>query len=302
MGLIINKETKVMVQGATGKQGSYHLRVMKELGTQVVAGVTPGKGGQTVEGISIYDTVKEAKEARDIDASMILVPAPFVLNAAIESIENGIQLIIIITEHIPIQDTVKMKSLAEAKGCTLVGPNTIGIINTHENVKIGIMPAFLYSCGKIGIISRSGTLSHETASNLMYKGLGVSTVVGIGGDQVIGTDFVTVLKELKEEPHTEAVVMLGEIGGNREEQAADYLMQTDYGKPVFCFIAGRNAPPGKKMGHAGAIIQGTSGTVRNKEESLQRAGVVVATSLEDLVSKILAWDERKDHSKDFSAK
>ena len=291
MSLIINKETKVLVQGATGKQGSYHVQSMKEFGTQVVAGVTPGKGGQIVEGIPIYDTIKEAKEIHDIDATLILVPAPYVLGAAVEAIENGVKLIIIITEHVPIQDTVKINSLAEAKGCTLVGPNTIGIINAHEGVKIGIMPAFLYGKGKIGVISRSGTLSHETASNLMFRGLGISTVVGIGGDQVIGTDFVAVLKELREDPHTEAVVMLGEIGGNREELAASYLSQCIYGKPIFCFIAGRNAPKGKKMGHAGAIIQGNSGTVQSKETCLQQAGVVVATSLEDIVIKVLEWSQ-----------
>ncbi|SHN56742.1 succinate--CoA ligase subunit alpha [Desulfitobacterium chlororespirans] len=289
MGLIINKDTHVIVQGGTGKQGSYHVKAMLEYGTKVVAGVTPGKGGAQVEGLPVYDTVREAKEKHRIDASLIMVPAPFVLSAAIEAIDMGVPLIVIVTEHIPVKDTMKIKALARDKGCRLLGPNTIGVINCREKVKIGIMPGFLYGSGKIGLISRSGTLSHETASNLMFKGLGVSTVIGIGGDQIIGTDFVDALKELQDDQDTEAVVMLGEIGGNREEKAAEYLESCDYGKPVFCFIAGRNAPPGKKMGHAGAIIQGSAGTVQSKEEQLRQAGVRVAVSLEDLVESVAGW-------------
>ncbi|TGE39101.1 succinate--CoA ligase subunit alpha [Desulfosporosinus fructosivorans] len=291
MCLIITKETKVIVQGGTGKQGSYHVKAMKEYGTNVVAGVTPGKGGTNVEGVPIFDTVKEAMDKYKIDASLIMVPGPFVLDAAKEAIDVGVALIIIVTEHIPVHDTMKIKAFAQMKGCTLVGPNTIGIINCQEKVKIGIMPGFLYGTGNIGLISRSGTLSHETASNLMYKGIGLSTVVGIGGDQIIGTDFVDALKIFKDDRATEAVVMLGEIGGNREEKAAEYLQSCDYGKPVFCFIAGRNAPPGKKMGHAGAIIQGDAGTVQSKEEKLQIAGVQVATSLENLVEKVVSFQE-----------
>ncbi len=289
MGLIINKDTHVIVQGGTGKQGSYHVKAMKEYGTKVVAGVTPGKGGTHVEGIPVYDTVREAKDRHKIDASLIMVPAPFVLSAAIEAIDTGVPLIIIVTEHIPVKDTMKIKALAQEKECRLLGPNTIGIINCREKVKIGIMPGFLYGSGNIGLISRSGTLSHETASNLMFRGLGVSTVIGIGGDQIIGTDFVDALKELKDDKDTEAVVMLGEIGGNREEKAAEYLQCCDYGKPVFCFIAGRNAPPGKKMGHAGAIIQGSAGTVQSKEDKLRQAGVQVAVSLENLVESVAGW-------------
>lgn len=292
MGLIINKDIQVIVQGGTGKQGSYHVKAMKEYGTKVVAGVTPGKGGTQVEGLPVYDTVREAKDRHRIDASLIMVPAPFVLGAAIEAIDTGVPLIVIVTEHIPVKDTMKIKALAQKKGCRLLGPNTIGVINCREKVKIGIMPGFLYGSGKIGLISRSGTLSHETASNLMFRGLGVSTVIGIGGDQIIGTDFVDALKDFKEDQDTEAVVMLGEIGGNREEKAAEYLQGCDYGKPVFCFIAGRNAPPGKKMGHAGAIIQGSAGTVQSKEEQLRQAGVRIAVSLEDLVESVAGWRQK----------
>lgn len=292
MGLIINKDTHVIVQGGTGKQGSYHVKAMLEYGTKVVAGVTPGRGGNQVGGLPVYDTVLEAKERHKIDASLIMVPAPFVLSAAIEAIDAGVPLIVIVTEHIPVRDTMKIKALAQEKGCRLLGPNTIGVINCREKVKIGIMPGFLYGSGKIGLISRSGTLSHETASNLMFKGLGVSTVIGIGGDQIIGTDFVDALKDFKEDQDTEAVVMLGEIGGNREEKAAEYLQSCDYGKPVFCFIAGRNAPPGKKMGHAGAIIQGSAGTVQSKEDKLRQAGVRIAVSLEDLVESVAGWRQK----------
>ncbi|MDA8228292.1 MAG: succinate--CoA ligase subunit alpha [Desulfitobacterium hafniense] len=293
---MINKDTKVMVQGGTGRQGSYHIRAMKEYGTNVVAGVTPGKGGTYVDEVPIYDTVKEAMEKHSINATLIMVPAVHCLGAAVEAIDQGVKLIVIVTEHIPVQDTMKIKALADSKGSTLVGPNTIGIINCHEKVKIGIMPGFLYGTGNVALISRSGTLSHETASNLMFKGIGLSTVIGIGGDQIIGTDFVAALSQLREDKNTEAVVMLGEIGGNREEKAAEYLRSCDYGKPVFTFIAGRNAPPGKKMGHAGAIIQGSAGTVQSKEEKLSQAGVQVATSLEDLVEKIGQWyNEKPSH-------
>lgn len=293
MGLIISKQTKVMVQGGTGKQGSYHVKAMMEYGTHVVAGVTPGKGGTFVHEVPIYDTAKEAMEKHNVDASLIMVPAAHVLGAAVEAIDRGVKLIVIVTEHIPVQDTMKIKALADARGCTLVGPNTIGIINCHEKTKIGIMPGFLYGMGNVALISRSGTLSHETASNLMYTGIGLSTVIGIGGDPIIGTDFVAALKQLKEDPRTEAVVMLGEIGGNREEKAAEYLKSRNYGKPVFTFIAGRNAPAGKRMGHAGAIIQGSSGTVQIKEEQLSQAGVKVATSLENLVDLISQWNRVK---------
>lgn len=290
MCLLINKETRVMVQGGTGKQGSYHVKAMQEYGTNIVACVTPGKGGNFVHDVPIYDTVKEAMEEHQVQASLIMVPAAFVLSAALEAIDQGVKLVVIITEHIPVQDTMKIKALADQRGCTLVGPNTIGIINCREKAKIGIMPGFLYGEGNVALISRSGTLSHETASNLRFKDIGLSTVIGIGGDPIIGTDFVAALKQLKNDPHTEAVAMLGEIGGNREELAAEYLKNNDFGKPVFSFIAGRNAPPGKKMGHAGAIIQGKVGTAQDKESQLEQAGVNVATSLENLVDLIVQWN------------
>jgi succinyl-CoA synthetase alpha subunit len=285
MSLIINRETKVIVQGATGRQGSYHVKAMQKYGTNVVAGITPGKGGSEAS-VPIYDTVLAAKERHGVDASMIMTPPPFVLSAAMEAIDAGVPLIVIITEHVAVHDTMRIKAYATQCGAVLVGPNTIGVINCRQKVKIGVMPDFLYGAGDIGVISRSGTLSHETASNLQHLGKGLSTVIGIGGDQIIGADFVAALRELKDDKDTKSVVLLGEIGGDREEEAARYLCETEFGKPVVAFIAGRNAPPGKKMGHAGAIIQGSAGAAAGKEELLRQAGVKVAISLEELLNLV----------------
>ncbi|WP_338824105.1 Succinate--CoA ligase [ADP-forming] subunit alpha [Moorella humiferrea] len=286
MAILLDADSRVLIQGITGSQGAYHARLIKEYGTQIVAGVTPGRGGEEVHGIPVYDTVKEAREyAGKIDASMILVPPRAVKDAAVEAIENDVPIIIIITEHVPVHDTMYLRALARQRGVWLVGPNTIGIISPGK-CKLGIMASFLYPPGRIGMMSRSGTLSHETASNLMYRGLGLSTVVGIGGDPVVGTDFVDLLPLFAADPETEAVIMIGEIGGNKEERAAEYLQRNSFPKPVFAFIAGQTAPPGKQMGHAGAIIEGESGRADTKASALAAAGARVAGSLEELVEMV----------------
>lgn len=289
MAILLAADSKVIIQGITGSQGAYHARLIKEYGTRIVAGVTPGRGGEEVDGIPVFDTVKEAQEAAGtVDASMILVPPFAVKDAAVEALENGISLVVIITEHVPIHDTMYLRALARQRGARLIGPNTIGIISPGKS-KLGIMASFLYPPGNIGLISRSGTLSHETASNLKYRGLGLSTVVGIGGDAIVGTDYVDLLPLYAADPETKALVMIGEIGGNKEERAAAYLRNTTYHKPVFAYIAGRTAPPGKQMGHAGAIIEGETGRADSKAAALADAGVKVADSLEeltDMVSKI----------------
>lgn len=286
MAILLASNSKVIIQGITGSQGAYHARLIKEYGTRIVAGVTPGRGGEQVEGIPVFDTVKEAREAVGvIDASMILVPPFAVKDAAVEALENGISLVAVITEHVPIHDTMYLRALARRLGARLIGPNTIGVISPGKS-KLGIMASFLYPPGHIGLISRSGTLSHETASNLKYRGLGLSTVVGIGGDAIVGTDYVDLLPLYAADPETKAVVMIGEIGGNKEERAAAYLQKNAYPKPLFAYIAGRTAPPGKQMGHAGAIIEGESGRTDSKAAALTAAGVRVAGSLEELADMV----------------
>lgn len=286
MAILLRAESKVIIQNITGKQGAYHAPLIKEYGTKIVGGVTPGRGGETIHGLPVYDSIKEAQEAHgQIDASMILVPPFAVKDAAIEALENGIPLVIIITEHVPVHDTMYLKALARRRGARLIGPNTIGVISPGQS-KLGIMASVLYPPGSVGVISRSGTLSHETASNLKYRGLGLSTVVGIGGDPVSGTEFADLLPLFAKDEATKAVVLIGEIGGTKEERAAEYLKNNDYPKPVFAYIAGRTAPPGKQMGHAGAIIEGHSGRVDGKAAALSSAGVKVAQSLEDLAEMI----------------
>ena len=285
----VSEDTRVIIQGITGSQGSYHAKIMCKDGVKVVAGVTPGKGGQMVHGIPVYDTVKEAMTQHKVDVSMIMVPPSNLLQAAIEAIENLVQTLVIITEHVPVHDTMKIKALADRQGVRLVGPNCPGLI-TPGRCKVGIMPAFLYGeGGNLAIVSRSGTLCHEMASNLTFRGLGISSVIGVGGDPIVGLNFVDALKFFLNDPQTEAVILLGEIGGRLEEEAANYLKSNAYPKPVFAFIAGRHAPKGKKMGHAGAIIQGETGSAAAKIAQLVEAGVTVAESLEALVSKVETW-------------
>lgn len=289
MGIIVNKNTKAIVQGITGTQGSFHTKLMLEYGTQIVAGVTPGKGGTRVHGVPVYDTVEEALEKRAANASIIFVPAPFAADAALEALENGIKTVVIITEHIPVKDSINVMAYANQVGATVIGPNTPGIITPGE-CKLGIMPAHIFKSGNVGMVSRSGTLTYEIAAGLTKRQLGQSTCVGLGGDPIVGLNFIDVLKLFEKDPQTEAVAIIGEIGGNLEELAAEYIATEDYPKPVVAFIAGRSAPPGKRMGHAGAIITGKAETAESKIEAFQKANVEVAEKPSDvavLLEKLL---------------
>jgi len=270
----IDKDTRVLVQGITGSQGAFHTRLMREYGTKIVAGTVPGRGGQTIEGLPVYDTVVEAKEGHGVDASIIFVPAPNVLNAALESVEAGVDPVVVITEGMPVRDSIELMAMARLKGTTVVGPNTPGLIKVGE-CKMGIMPAQVFKRGKVGVISRSGTLFYEVAANITQAGLGQSTCVGLGGDPVVGLDYVDVLRWFEEDPETKAVALIGEIGGDAEERAAAFIKDGGFTKPVAAYIAGRAAVPGKRMGHAGAIIQGNSGTAESKMNALRDAGVTV---------------------------
>ncbi len=281
MGIIVNKNTHAIVQGITGTQGSFHTKLMLEYGTKIVAGVTPGKGGNQIHGIPVYDTVEAAIEKHPANASIIFVPAPFAAEAALEALENGIKTIIVITEHIPIKDAVNVMAYAKQAKATIIGPNTPGIITPME-CKLGIMPAHIFKPGGIGVVSRSGTLTYEIAANLTKSNLGQSTCLGLGGDPITGLNFIEVLKMFEKDPETKAVVLIGEIGGNLEELTAEYIEKQRYPKPVVAFIAGRSAPPGKRMGHAGAIIMGKAGTAETKTEALRSAGVKVAEKPSDV--------------------
>lgn len=281
MGIIVGENTHAIVQGITGTQGSFHTKLMLEYGTKIVAGVTPGKGGNQIHGIPVYDTVEAAIEKHPANASIIFVPAPFAAEAALEALENGIKTIVVITEHIPIKDAVNVMAYAKQVKATIIGPNTPGII-TPEECKLGIMPAHIFKPGGIGIVSRSGTLTYEIAASLTKSNLGQSTCLGLGGDPITGLDFIDVLKTFEKDHETKAVVLIGEIGGNLEELTAEYIEKQRYPKPVVAFIAGRSAPPGKRMGHAGAIIMGKAGTAETKIEALRSAGVKVAEKPSDV--------------------
>ncbi len=275
LGIIIDKNTRAIVQGITGTQGSFHTKLMLEYGTKIVAGTTPGKGGTQIHSVPIYDTVEEAIEKHSANASIIFVPAPFAADAALESLENGIKTIVIITEHIPIKDAINVMKCAKQTRAIIIGPNTPGIITPGES-KLGIMPAHIFKSGNIGMISRSGTLTYEIAAGLSKKNLGQSTCLGLGGDPITGLNFIDALKIFEKDPQTKAVALIGEIGGNLEELTAEYIVKEKYPKPVIAFIAGRSAPPGKRMGHAGAIVMGKSGTAESKIEAFESAGVKVA--------------------------
>jgi len=276
MSILLDKDTRVIVQGFTGKEGSFHAQKMMEYGTNVVAGVTPGKGGTTHLDKPVYNTVQESVDKEDADASIIFVPAPFAADAIIESAESGIRLIVCITEGIPTNEMMKAKSFVVKNGAYLIGPNCPGIISPGK-AKMGIMPTRIFKKGSIGVISRSGTLTYEAVNQITELGMGQSTAVGIGGDPIIGSTFTDILKMFKDDPETEAVVLIGEIGGTAEEIAAEYI-KTEFNKPVASFIAGKTAPPGKRMGHAGAIIMGGKGTAEGKIKALEKAGVQVAES------------------------
>ena len=282
----MDKSAKAIVQGITGTQGSFHTRLMIEYGTQIVAGMTPGKGGTSVHGVRVYDTVQEAKDASNADASIIFVPAPFAADAAFEALDAGLKTVVIITEHIPVRDAVQVMYMARKEDAVIIGPNTPGILTVGE-CKLGIMPAHVFRKGVVGLASRSGTLTYEIAAGLSVRGLGQSTCIGLGGDPIVGLSFIDVLKEFERDEQTKAVALIGEIGGNFEELAAEFIATEGYSKPVVAFVAGRTAPPGKRMGHAGAIIMGSTGTAASKIEAFREAGVLVAEKPSD-VAKLLA--------------
>lgn len=274
MSILLNQDTRVLVQGITGRVGRAQTHWMLEYGTNIVAGVTPGKGGEEVEGIPVYDTVAEAVVRQGAEASVFFVPAALVKDAALETMESGIRLIVIVTEHVPIHDVMELRAYALERGVRILGPTSPGIITPGE-AKMGIMPGNMFSPGRIGVISRSGTLSYEISINLVSAGLGQSTAVGMGADAVVFTSMPELLELFANDPDTDLVVIVGEVGGTQEENAAQFITR-QMTKPVVAYIAGHNAPEGKRMGHAGAIIQGSMGTPQSKVTALRQAGVQIA--------------------------
>jgi succinyl-CoA synthetase alpha subunit len=273
MSILVDEKARVVVQGITGNEGMFHTRQMVEYGTKVVAGVTPGKGGQKIDGVPVFNTVSEAVTKASANASAIFVPPTFAADAILEAANAGIPLIVCLTEGIPTLDMVTVRSYLKGKGINLIGPNTPGIISPGK-CKIGVMAGYIHKPGAVGIISRSGTLTYEVVDQLTKKGIGQSTCVGIGGDQIIGLNFVDLLAMYERDPGTEAVIIIGEIGGTAEEEAAQFIEEHVH-KPILAFIAGLTAPPGRRMGHAGAIISGGKGTAKEKMEALEKAGVKV---------------------------
>ena len=285
MSVLIDKNTKLLIQGITGSQGMLHTRGCRDYGTNVVAGVTPGKGGQDFEGVPIFNTVQEAVKTTAANASMILVPPAFAADAIMEAADAEIPLIVAITEGVPVVDMVTAVSFVRQKGSRLIGPNCPGIITPGQS-KIGIMPGPIHRTGSVGIVSRSGTLTYEAVGQITRVGLGQSTCIGIGGDPVNGTNFIDCLKLFQEDPQTEAIVMIGEIGGDAEEQAAEFVKE-NVTKPIVSFMAGQTAPPGRRMGHAGAIISGGHGTAEEKMSALQNAGIHVVKTPAEIGEKML---------------
>ncbi len=287
MSILVNKDTRLVVQGITGREGAFHAKQMIQYGTLVVAGVTPGKGGEWVEGVPVFDTVQEAVNARGANTSIIYVPARFAADAVLEAADAGIEVVVCITEGIPVADMIRVRAYLDQKGTRLIGPNCPGVITPGE-AKVGIMPGHIHRPGPIGVVSRSGTLTYEVVYALSERGLGQSTAVGIGGDPIIGTTFIDALEMFEDDPDTDQVVLIGEIGGSDEERAAQFIADV-MTKPVTAFIAGRTAPPGKRMGHAGAIIEGGTGTAAEKIAAFEDVGVRVANhpaEIPDLVAAL----------------
>ncbi len=290
MTVLIDSDTRVVVQGITGREGSFHTRAMLNYGTKILAGVTPGKGGTVVEGVPVYDNVMEAvRKHQELNTSIIFVPSRFAADAVYEAIDAGLDLIVVITEGIPVHETMKFVRYARLSGVTIIGPNCPGVISPGVS-KVGIMPGHVFSKGRVGIVSRSGTLTYEIAYAMTKAGIGQSTSIGIGGDPVPGTSFIDALEMFREDEETVAVILIGEIGGDMEERAARYIIEQDYEKPVVAYIAGRTAPPGKRMGHAGAIISMGVGDATSKIKALKEAGVEVAelpSQIPELLKKVL---------------
>ncbi|MGG0844190.1 succinate--CoA ligase subunit alpha [Peribacillus simplex] len=292
MSVYINKDTKVIVQGITGSTALFHTKEMLEYGTKIVGGVTPGKGGTEAEGVPVFNTVSEAVNETGANASVIYVPAPFAADAILEAVDAELDLVICITEHIPVLDMVKVKRYMEGKKTRLIGPNCPGVISPEE-CKIGIMPGYIHKKGHVGVVSRSGTLTYEAVHQLSQAGIGQSSAVGIGGDPVNGTDFIDVLKAFNEDPETHAVIMIGEIGGTAEEEAAIWVKE-NMTKPVVGFIGGRTAPAGKRMGHAGAIISGGKGTADEKIRVMNECGIKVAETPSVMGETLISVLKEKD--------
>ncbi|MGI8973328.1 MAG: succinate--CoA ligase subunit alpha [Gaiella sp.] len=276
MAIIVDNDTRLAVQGLTGSEGRFHGLRNRDYGTKLVAGVTPGKGGQDVEGVPVFDTVADAVRAAGANTSMVFVPAPFAADAVYEAVDAGVHTVIVITEHVPAHEMLKLKAYVDTRGVTLVGPNCPGVLSPGK-ANVGIIPAEIFSTGSIGLVSRSGTLTYQIGHELTRMGLGNSTIVGIGGDPVIGSSFIDVLRRFQADAETEYVVMVGEIGGDEEEKAAAFV-EAELTKPVVAYIAGFTAPPGKTMGHAGAIISGSSGTAEGKKSALEAKGIRVGTT------------------------
>lgn len=287
MAILVNENTRVLVQGITGREGSRHTQYMLQYGTKILAGVTPGKGGQSVHGVPVFDTVEEAlRKFPEINTSIIFVPAQFAADSVYEAIDAGIKLIVIITEHIPIHDTLRFVNYAKRRGVTIIGPNCPGVVSPLKS-KVGILPNHIYTkSGPVGIVSRSGTLTYEISYHLTQAGIGQSTVVGIGGDPIVGTDMVEVIRMFEEDPETKYIVVIGEIGGTMEERVAQYIGSGKVTKPVVAYIAGRTAPPGKRMGHAGAIVSMGMGSYESKVRAFQEVNVPVARTPTEVVKLI----------------
>lgn len=288
MSIYINENTNVLIQGITGNQGTFHARLMVDYGTKIVGGVSPGKGGQKVDNIPVYNSVQEAMEHERVDASILFVPAVFAKDGAFEAINAGVKVLVMIPEHIPVHDGIAIMNYARSKGTIVVGPNTFGLISSGK-CKIGIMPNPYFVPGPVGVVARSGTLSYEIVGSLAAAGIGTSTVIGLGGDRVVGLDFVDVLKEFEQDPETKAIVLVGEIGGTSEEEAAAYIGK-HMKKPVIAYLAGKSAPEGKRMGHAGAIIERGMGTYEGKVKALKAVGVEIASlsfEVPELIKKAL---------------